>query len=111
MYTLKARYGGDATFAPSVDPIAVAAKQNSTVPWFRDFTSTGAISSINVRADRPVRVTLHLRVDVKNAGGTPCQNSGAVVFICPTGTVNLFDGTNALNDFPNAQNLNAARRG
>ena len=112
-YTLKARYGGDTTFAPSEStPIAVTlAKQNSTVAVsFVTFTSTGAISSISTSAQTVQYGSPYiLRVDVENAGGTPCQNSsGAVVFICPTGTVNLFDGTSALNDFPNAQNPNAS---
>src|SRR6266478_4624505 len=112
-YPLKARYGGATTFAPSEStPIAVTlAKQNSTVAVsFVTFTSTGAISSISTSAQTVQYGSAYiLRVDVENAGGTPCQNSsGAVVFICPTGTVNLFDGTNALNDFPNAQNPNAS---
>lgn len=112
-YTLKARYGGDTTFAPSEStPIAVTLlKQNSTVAVsFVTFTSTGAISSISTSAQTVQYGSPYiLRVDVENAGGTPCQNgSGAVVFICPTGTVNLLDGTSALNDFPNAQNPNAS---
>jgi hypothetical protein len=112
-YALKAHYGGDPTFAPSDStPIAVTlAKQNSTVAVsFVIFTSTGAISSISTSAQTVQYGSPYvLRVDVENASGTPCQNSsGAVVFVCPTGSVNLFDGTSALNDFPNAQNPNAS---
>jgi hypothetical protein len=51
-----------------------------------------------------------LRIDVANSGGTPCESvtSGAVNFVCPTGTVNLLDGGVALKDFPKAQTPNAS---
>jgi large repetitive protein len=48
-------------------------------------------------------------VDVTNTAGTPCQNaSNVVTFVCPTGSIQLFQNPGvALNDFPNAQNANA----
>lgn len=102
-YSVVAHYGGDTTFASS-DSTATAvtvSKQNSTV--IVSFVgATGAISTAaqNVQYGSPYI----LRIDVANASGTPCQNaSGAVTFICPTGTVTLLDKGAALNDFPNVQ--------
>jgi pro-kumamolisin-like protein/Big-like domain-containing protein len=107
-YSLRAHYGGDTTFAPS-DSNAISvnlSKQPSTV--LASFvTATGAL----VTSPQTVAYGSNyiLRVDVTNAAGTPCQNAstGVVAFICPTGTVSLFDGGTALNDFPNAQTVNA----
>jgi hypothetical protein len=48
-----------------------------------------------------------MRVDVTTTTGTSCQNASSVVtFACPTGTIQLFNGTTPLNDFPSAQNAN-----
>ena len=112
-YSLKAHYGGDAVFAPSDStPIRVTLgpQASKVVVSFVTFTSTGAVSAISTSAQSvPYGSNYILRVDVENANGTPCQNSSnAVVFVCPTGTVNLLDGGAALKDFPNAQTPNAA---
>ena len=102
-YSVVAHYGGDTTFAPS-DSTATAvtvSKQDSKV--IVSFVgATGAISTAaqSVQYGSPYI----LRIDVANANGTPCQNaSGAVTFLCPTGTVTLLDKGAALNDFPNVQ--------
>jgi hypothetical protein len=74
------------------------------------FTSTGAVSAISTSAQSVQYGSNYtLRVDVENASGTLCQNlsTGAVNFVCPTGTINLLDGGSALKDFPNAQTANA----
>ena len=105
-YTLKAHYGGDTNYASADSPTVSVnlAKQASTV----------LVSFVNAAGSfvtSPQTVaygsSYMLRVDVENAAGTPCQNAGtgAVAFICPTGTVSLLDGVNALNDFPNATNV------
>jgi subtilase family serine protease len=112
-YMLMAHYGGDTTYAPSDStPVSVnIAKQASkVVVSFVTFTSTGAVSATST-SPQPVQYGSNytLRVDVENASGTLCQNlnTGAVNFVCPTGTVNLLDGGSALKDFPNAQTPNA----
>jgi hypothetical protein len=107
-YSLKTHYGGDTIFAPSDStPIAVTLiKQDSRV----------LVSFVNaagnlVTGNQSVAYGSDyiLRVDVENASGTPCQNAtGVVGFICPTGTVSLFDNGTALTDFPNAQTPNAS---
>jgi hypothetical protein len=113
-YSLKAHYSGDASFAPKDSgPITVTlGKQGSAVAVrFVTFTSTGAISAISASAQNVQYGSSYiLRVDVENAGGTSCQNSssGASTFVCPSGTVSLFDNGNPLKDFPNAQNINAS---
>jgi hypothetical protein len=108
-YTLKAHYGGDTTFASSDSPaISVnLAKQASKVL----VSFVNAAGSLVTGAQSVQYGSNYiLRVDVQNAAGTPCQSvsTNAVSFICPTGTVNLFDGSAALNDFPNAQTANAS---
>jgi hypothetical protein len=109
MYTLKAHYGGDTTYAPS-DSTGISvnlSKQASTV----------LVSFVNaagnlVTANQSVEYGSNyiLRVDVENASGTPCQTAttGVVAFTCPTGTVSLLDNGQALKDFPNAQTSNAS---
>jgi hypothetical protein len=112
IYSLKAHYGGDTTHAPS-DSAAIAVnltKQNSAVAVsFVTFDANN--NPVLSTSPQPVQYgsAYVLRVDVEKAPGTPCQNAtkGVVAFICPTGTVSLLDNTKALNDFPNAQNLNA----
>jgi subtilase family serine protease len=112
-YMLKAHYGGDTTYAPSDStPLSVnIAKQASkVVVSFVTFTSTGAVSAISTSAQSVQYGSNYtLRVDVENASGTPCQNlnTGAVNFVCPTGTISLLDAGSALKDFPNAQTANA----
>jgi hypothetical protein len=107
-YTLKAHYGGDSAYAPS-DSTAVSVnilKQASKV-----LVSFVNAAGTLVIGDQTVEYGSNyiLRVDVENAAGTPCENANTrvVAFICPTGTVNLFDGSSALKDFPNAQTANA----
>jgi subtilase family serine protease len=113
MYTLKAHYGGDTTYAPSDStPVSVniATQASKVVVSFVTFTSTGAVSAISTSAQSVQYGSNYtLRVDVENASGTPCQNlnTGTVNFVCPTGTINLLDGGSALKDFPNAQTPNA----
>lgn len=112
-YMLKAHYGGDTTYAPSDStPVSVnIAKQASkVVVSFVTFTSTGAVSAISTSAQSVQYGSNYtLRVDVENASGTLCQNlnTGAVNFVCPTGTISLLDAGSALKDFPNAQTANA----
>jgi Pro-kumamolisin, activation domain/Bacterial Ig-like domain (group 3) len=107
-YNLIAHYGGDGTFAASDStPLSMTVpKQNSQV--LVSFVNaagalTTAAQNISYGSD------YILRVDVTNTAGTPCQNANsAITFVCPTGSIQLFQspGT-ALNDFPNAQNPNA----
>lgn len=111
-YTVKARYSGDATFAPSESsPITVTlSKQNSTVTVsFVTFTSSGAVAATSTAAQSVQYGSAYtLRVDVAGTTSGSCtDSSGNVVRTCPTGTVSLLDGTSALQDFPNAQTPNA----
>ena len=111
-YNVIAHYGGDGTFAASNSPPATLAnigKQNSQVlVSFVAFTGTTPV--LNTSAQSVAYGSPYiLRVDVENANGTPCENfsTGVVSFVCPTGTVQLFNGATPLNDFPNAQIPNA----
>jgi len=106
-YSLKAHYSGDTTYAPKDStPISVTlSKQNSTVLVSFVNASGNLVTSSQSVAYGSNYI---LRVDVENASGTPCQNSGgATAFVCPSGTVTLKDNGVALNDFPNAQNANS----
>jgi subtilase family serine protease len=115
-YSVIAHYGGDGTFGPSNSaPVPVSStKQNSTVVVsFVSFVTVGGILT-PVLSTSPQTIPYGspyiLRVDVQSAGtGTPCENfaTGAVAFICPTGTISLFDNLAALKDFPNVQTPNA----
>jgi subtilase family serine protease len=111
-YNVIAHYGGDGTFAASDSTPAIAvtiAKQNSQV--LVDFLTTnanGITTSNTSSATVPYGSNYIMRVDVTNTSGTPCQNtSNVVTFACPTGTIQLFNGTTPLNDFPMAQNAGA----
>jgi subtilase family serine protease len=112
-YTIKAHYGGDGTFGPSDSGVVTvnSTPQNSKVlVQFVTFNSNGSVNSISTAAQNvPFGSAYILRVDVANNLGTPCENfaTGAVAFICPTGTITLKDNGSALNDFPSAQTPNA----
>jgi len=107
-YSAKAHYSGDNNFAPKDSaPIAVTLSKQASQVLVSFVNAAGNL----VTAAQSVAYGSNyiLRVDVENAGGTPCQNAGGVVtFICPTGTVSLTDGGSALKDFPNAQNGNSS---
>jgi subtilase family serine protease len=111
-YNVVAHYGGDGTFGASDSagvPINIP-KQNSQV--LVDFLTTnanGVTTQNTTSATVAYGSSYFVRVDVTNTGGTPCQNaSAAVTFVCPTGSIQLFQNPGvALNDFPNAQNANA----
>jgi hypothetical protein len=105
---IKAHYGGDGTFGPSDSPVTTVSigKQNSKVIVdFVNATGQIVIAAQNVPYGSPYI----LRVDVANNAGTTCENlgTGAISFICPTGSVALLDGGAALKDFFSAQNPNA----
>jgi hypothetical protein len=108
-YNLIAHYGGDGTFAASDStalPMNVPKQApNVVVSW------VGATRAITTAAQTVTYGSAYiLRVDVTNSSGTPCENAttGVVSFVCPTGTVQLFQSAGtALNDFPNAQTPNA----
>jgi hypothetical protein len=107
-YNLIAHYGGDGNFAASDSaPISMSVPKqtpNVVVSWVG---ATGAITT----ASQSVAYGSNyiLRVDVTNSNGTPCENvsTGAVTFVCPTGSIQLFSNGSPLTDFPNAQNANA----
>jgi subtilase family serine protease len=107
-YNLMAHYGGDANFAASDSNVIsmTVPKQNSqSLVSFVNASGALTIASQNVAYGSPYI----LRVDVTNTSGTPCQNAATAVvsFVCPTGTIQLLNGTTPLNDFPMAQNANA----
>jgi len=109
-YSVKAHYGGDGTFGAS-DSNAIAVtvgKQNSTVvvTW-EGPNGTPVNSPVTAQYGSSYMV----RIDVENAGGTPCQNqtNGTVGFVCPTGAVSLFQNSGVpLNDFPNTNGTGGA---
>jgi subtilase family serine protease len=112
MYQVIAHYGGDGTFAAHDSaPIAVTvAKQNSQpAVSFITFSASGApifnTGAISVQYGS----SYVLRIDVKNGSGQTCQNlsTGAIQFICPSGTITLSANGSPLKDFPQAQNANA----
>jgi subtilase family serine protease len=107
-YNLMAHYGGDANFAASDSNVIsmTVPKQNSqSLVSFVNASGALTTASQNVAYGSPYI----LRVDVTNTSGTPCQNAATAVvsFVCPTGTIQLLNGTTPLNDFPVAQNANA----
>jgi subtilase family serine protease len=110
-YTLVAHYGGDGTFAghDSNTLTMTVPKQNSKVLVdFITFSASGAETQNTTAANVSYGSAYIMRVDVTNTSGTPCQNATNVItFACPTGTIQLLDGTMPLPDFPNAQNPNA----
>jgi subtilase family serine protease len=110
-YNLIAHYGGDGNFSGS-NSAALSMnvpKQNSQV--LVDFLTTNAngVTTANTSsATVSYGSDYIMRVDVTNTSGTPCQNaSNVITFACPTGSIQLFNGTTPLNDFPMAQNVNA----
>lgn len=106
-YNLVAHYGGDGNFAAS-DSAALSMsvpKQDSKVlVSFVNASGTLVTAAQSVAYGSPYI----LRVDVTNTSGTSCQNltTFAISFVCPTGSIQLFNGTTPLNDFPSAQNAN-----
>ena len=108
-YILKAHYGGDPTYAPS-DSATVSV--NLTKQASQVLVSFVNAAGNLVTTTPPVMYGSNyiLRVDVENSSGTPCENvsTGAVSFVCPTGSVSLFDNGAALKDFPHAQTSNAS---
>jgi hypothetical protein len=111
-YNLVAHYGGDGNFAAS-DSTAIAMtvpQQTSKVLVdFLTFSASGAATQNTASATVVYGSPYIMRVDVTNTSGTSCQNAstGAIAFVCPTGTIQLFNGTTPLNDFPMAQTPNA----
>jgi hypothetical protein len=112
-YKLIAHYGGDGTFAASDSPAIsmTVPKQTPTVvvSWVGG-TATPTIAAQNVAYGS--NYILRVDVEIPNSSGAPtsCQNAttGIVSFVCPTGTVQLFQAAGTpLNDFPNAQTPNA----
>ena len=107
-YTIKAHYGGDGAFGPSDSGTAAVSIGKQNAKLIVSFvTSTGQITTAaqSVAYGSPYI----LRVDVANNTGTTCENltTGAIGFVCPTGTVALLDNNAALNDFPNGATVGA----
>ena len=106
-YNLVAHYGGDGNFAAS-DSTAIA----MTVPQQASKVLVSFVNASGALVTTPQSITYgasyFLRIDVTNTNGMPCQNaSNQVTFVCPTGTVQLFNGSAPLPDFPMAQAPNA----
>jgi hypothetical protein len=113
-YNLIAHYGGDGNFAASdsTPPISMTVPQQASkiLVDFLTFTATGGqvpnTTAVTVAYGSPYIV----RVDVTNTNGTSCENAntGAISFVCPMGTIQLFQNPGVpLNDFPTAQTTNA----
>jgi len=108
-YNLVAHYGGDGNFAAS-DSTAIA----MTVPQQASKVLVSFVNANGALVTTPQSITYGsnyiLRIDVTNSSGTPCQNvtTAVIAFTCPTGTVQLLNGTTPLPDFPMAQASNAS---
>jgi subtilase family serine protease len=107
-YNLVAHYGGDGNFAAGdSNTIAMTVPQQASKVLVSFVNANGALVTT------PQSITYGsnyiLRIDVTNPSGTPCQNvnTAVIAFVCPTGTVQLFNGTTPLPDFPMAQTPNA----
>jgi len=107
-YSLVAHYGGDGNFSGNTSPAIsmTVPKLNSRV-LVSFVNASGALTTASQNTTYGSNYIL--RIDVTNPSGTPCQNAttAVVAFVCPTGTIQLFNGTTALNDFPMAQTPNA----
>src|SRR5260370_10457470 len=107
-YSLVAHYGGDGNFSGNTSPAIsmTVPKQNSQV-LVSFVNASGALTTASQNIAYGSNYIL--RVDVTNTSGTPCQNpnTGAISFVCPTGTIQILNRTTPLNDFPMAQNANA----
>jgi len=110
-YNLVAHYGGDGNFSGSTStPLTMTVpKQNSQLLVnFLTTNANGVTTSNTTSATVSYGSNYFMRVDVTNTSGTSCQNASSVVtFACPSGTIQLFNGTTPLNDFPSAQTANA----
>ena len=111
-YQVIAHYGGDGTFAASdssATAVNVAKQSSQAVVSFVTFDVNGNPILTTVPVSVPYGSSYILRVDVENGSGQTCQNlsTGAIRFICPSGTVALSANGSALKDFPQAQNANA----
>jgi hypothetical protein len=113
---IKATYGGDATLALSTSlplPLVVSGANQvskTTVGWV-GFDSNGNPLSPSTSAQAAVYGSPYiLQIAVTNTSGTSCgfnYPNTRPTAPCPTGTVKLTDGGNALNDWPIAGQLNA----
>jgi subtilase family serine protease len=107
-YNLVAQYSGDGNFLGNTSPAI-----SMTVPQQASKVLVSFVNANGVLVTTPQNITYGsdyiLRIDVTNPSGTPCQNANTAViaFVCPTGTVQLFNGTTPLPDFPMAQTPNA----
>ncbi|MGA3176344.1 MAG: protease pro-enzyme activation domain-containing protein [Candidatus Acidiferrum sp.] len=104
-YSVKAHYGGDGTFGPSDSgAVAVTVAKQAGKPIVSWVTFNGTTPVLSTSAQTVAYGSPYiLRVDVANGSGTTCQNvsTGAVNFVCPTGTVQLFNHNAPLPDFAN----------
>jgi subtilase family serine protease len=108
-YNLVAHYGGDGNFSgnnSNVIPMTVPKLNSQVLVSFVNASGALTTASQNISYGS----NYILRIDVTNPSGTPCQNvtTAVVTFVCPSGTIQLFNGTTPLPDFPMAQTPNAA---
>jgi hypothetical protein len=107
-YNLVAHYGGDGNFSGNDSNVI-----SMTVPKENSQVLVSFVNANGVLTTASQNITYGsnyiLRIDVTNPSGTPCQNATtrAIAFVCPTGTIQLLNGTTPLNDFPMAQTPNA----
>src|SRR6266481_1501802 len=107
-YSLVAHYGGDGNFSGNTSPaISMTVPKLNSQVLVSFVNASGALTTASQNTTYGSNYIL--RIDVTNPSGTPCQNAttAVVAFVCPTGTIQLFNGTTALNDFPMAQTPNA----
>src|SRR5713226_3047084 len=107
-YNLVAQYGGDGNFSGST-----SAAISMTVPKLNSQVLVSFVNANGALTTASQNITYGsnyiLRIDVTNPSGTPCQNAttAVIAFVCPTGSIQLFNGTTPLNDFSMAQTPNA----
>jgi subtilase family serine protease len=105
---IEAVYGGDTTYAMSTSaPLALAVsgtnQASTTTLSFVTFNSNG--SPVLSTGSQSVQYGSNyiLEIAVSNSSGQCATNS----IPCPVGTISLSDNGSPLNDWPNAQNVNA----
>jgi hypothetical protein len=118
-YNVVARYAGNGTYGASTStPVSVTVVKgpSKTNVVMETFNSSGQVISYNATSAVYGSPYL-LRADVTNSGGTLCYNAstGAINYLCPTGTLTVIDNGNIptdqgapSNSIPGTLTLNSA---
>jgi hypothetical protein len=108
---IQAVYGGDTTYAMSTSaPLALTVNgtnsSSTTTLSFVTFNSNGSPVLSTGSQNVAYGSGYILEIAVSNSSGQCATNA----IPCPVGTITLTDNGNALNDWPNAQNVSATNK-